>query len=39
MAAGVVCLVTFAGKPFPVLRGFLNQGKRVGDKSIMPSTA
>jgi len=37
--AGTVCLVPFAGQTVAVLPEFGNQGERVGDKQIMPSSA
>jgi hypothetical protein len=37
--AGAVCLVAFAGKAVSIEAGFLHQGERVGNKTIMPSSA
>jgi len=38
-AAGAVCLVAFAGKAFPVQRGFGNQPIGLGCERIMPCSA
>jgi hypothetical protein len=37
--AGTVCLVPFAGQTVSVLPEFGNQGERVWDKTVMPSSA